>query len=72
MTNWGFNIIKADKPQDKLSRGGKIHQLLDIAFPGFYTENSVWKLFPFTTPDEINRIFDKQGVARSYDFSSPL
>jgi hypothetical protein len=71
MTSWGFDTIKADKPQDKLARGGKMHQLLDIAFPGFYKENSVWKLFPFTTSDEIKRIFDKQGVAGTYDFSSP-
>ncbi|KAK7219323.1 hypothetical protein V2G26_007326 [Clonostachys chloroleuca] len=72
MTNWGFDVIKADKPQDKLARGGKMHHLLDIAFPGFYKDNSVWKLFPFTTPDEIKRIFEKQGVAGKYDFSSPL
>ncbi|KAH6985528.1 heme peroxidase [Ilyonectria destructans] len=72
MTDWGFDIIKRDKPQDKLARGGKIHHLLDIAFPKFYKDNSVWKLFPFTTPDEIKRIFEKQGVAGKYDFSSPL
>ncbi|PNP44420.1 hypothetical protein TGAMA5MH_03823 [Trichoderma gamsii] len=72
MTNWGFDIIKPDKPQDKLARGGKMHHLLDIAFPKFYKDNSVWKLFPFTTPGEIKRIFEKQGVAGKYDFSSPL
>lgn len=72
MTDWGFNVIKADKPEDKLARGGKMHQLLDIAFPGYYKENSVWKMFPFTTPDEIHRIFEKQGVAGTYDFSNPL
>jgi hypothetical protein len=72
MTNWGFDFIKPDKPQDKLARGGKMHQLLDIAFPGFYKENSAWKLFPMTTPTEIERIFAKQGVADKYDFSSPL
>ena len=72
MTNWGFEVIQLGKPQDKLARGGKMHQLLDVAFPEFYTDNSVWKMFPFTVPDEIKRIFEKQGVAEKYDFSSPL
>ncbi|PCG90846.1 heme peroxidase [Penicillium occitanis (nom. inval.)] len=72
MTEWGYNLIQPDKPQDKLARGGKIHHLLDVAFPNFYGEKSVWKLFPFTNPDEIKRIFDGQGVAGQYDFSSPL
>jgi linoleate 8R-lipoxygenase/9,12-octadecadienoate 8-hydroperoxide 8R-isomerase len=72
MTDWGFDVIKPDKPQDKLARGGKMHHLLDIAFPGYYKDNSVWKLFPFTTPDEVKRIFEKQGVAGKYDFSSPV
>lgn len=72
MTDWGFDIIKADKPEDELARGGKMHQLFDIALPGFYSSNSVWKLFPMTVPDEIKRIFEKQGVAEKYDFSSPL
>lgn len=72
MTNWGFNFIKSDKPQDNLARGGKMHHLLDVAFPGFYKGNSAWKLFPFTVPDEIRRIFEVQGVAGNYDFSNPL
>lgn len=72
MAEWGYNLIQPDKPQDKLARGGKMHHLLDVAFPNFYEEKSVWKLFPFTNPDEIKRIFDGQGVAGQYDFSSPL
>lgn len=72
MTDWGFNLIKSDSPQDKLARGGKMHHLLDVAFPMFYKGNSVWKLFPFTAPDEIRRIFEIQGVAGKYDFSSPI
>lgn len=72
MTSWGFDLIKPNGPQDKLARGGKLHHLLDVAFPGFYKEKSVWKLFPMTTPDEIERIFTNQGVGDQYDFSSPL
>ncbi|KAL4864170.1 heme peroxidase [Aspergillus spectabilis] len=72
MTDWGFDFIKLGRPQDELARGGKIHQLFDIAFPGHYKANSVWKLFPFTAPDETKRIFNKQGVSGKYDFSSPL
>jgi hypothetical protein len=72
MTDWGFDIIKPNKPQDKLARGGKMHQLLDVGLPKLYTENSVWKLFPFTVPDEIKSIFENQGVAGKYDFASPL
>ncbi|KAL5333992.1 heme peroxidase [Aspergillus crustosus] len=72
MTDWGFDFIQLGRPQDKLARSGKIHQLFDVAFPGHYQENSVWKLFPFTAPDEIKRIFDKQGVSGKYDFSNPV
>jgi len=72
MTDWGFDLIKNDKSLDKLARGGKMHQLLDIAFPNFYRDNSAWKLFPFTNPDEIKRLFEEQGVAGEYDFSSPM
>lgn len=72
MTDWGFDVIQATHPQDTLARGGKMHHLLDIGLPKVYSENSVWKLFPFTIPDEIKRIFEKQGVAGKYDFKSPL
>ena len=47
-----------------------MHQLLDVGLPNVYSENSVWKLFPFTVPNEIKRIFEKQGVAGKYDFTS--
>lgn len=72
MTDWGFDLIQANKPQDKLARGGKLHQLLDVGLPNVYSDTSVWKLFPFTVPDEIKRIFQVQGVAGKYDFSNPL
>jgi len=72
MTDWGFDLIQTNKPQDKLARGGKMHQLLDVGLPNVYSPNSVLKLFPFTIPDEIKRIFEVQGVAGGYDFSSPL
>ena len=72
MTDWGFDVIKPNKAPDKLARGGKMHQLLDVGLPKLYTENSVWKLFPFTVPDEIKRIFENQGIAGKYDFANPL
>lgn len=68
MTDWGFDLIQIGNPADRHARGGKLHMLLDIALPNVYPEDSVWKLFPFTVPNEIERIFKKQGVAGQYDF----
>ena len=72
MTDWGFDFINAKNPVDQLARGGKMHLLLNNAFPNFYKANSVWKLFPFTAPAEMKRILATQGVAGKYDFSSPI
>lgn len=53
-----------------------MYKLLMRAFPGFYRANSVYALYPFTTPDKIQEIFTKHGTPHSiplnYDAPSPI
>ncbi|RDW87901.1 hypothetical protein BP5796_03595 [Coleophoma crateriformis] len=72
MTDWGFSFINDMTHGTELAGGGKMHLLLETAFPKYYSENSVWKLFPFTHPSEMKRILEMQNLAWKYDFESPL
>jgi hypothetical protein len=48
-----------------------MYKLLMRAFPGFHRANSVYALFPFTTPDKNREIFTKQGHANDYSYDPP-
>lgn len=63
-----------------IAGGGVIYKLLMRAFPGWYRANSVYALYPFSTPDRMKEIFSKNGIPYkipiSYDspvfISSPI
>jgi len=48
-----------------------MYKLLIRAFPGWYRANSVYGLFPFTTPDKNREIFTKQGHVGDYSYDKP-
>jgi hypothetical protein len=48
-----------------------MHKLLMRAFPGWYRANSVYALYPFTTPEGTKEIFTKQGTLQEFDFGLP-
>jgi hypothetical protein len=48
-----------------------MYKLLIRAFPGWYRANSVYALFPFTTPDKNQEIFTKQGHVDDYSYDKP-
>ncbi|GAA5993959.1 hypothetical protein JCM10908_004165, partial [Rhodotorula pacifica] len=51
--------------------GGQIGKLLMRHFPKAYTYNSVYALFPFTTPAINKQILTELGIAHKYDFRAP-
>jgi hypothetical protein len=48
-----------------------MYKLLIRAFPGWYRADSVYALFPFTTPDKNREIFTKQGYVDDYSYDKP-
>lgn len=48
-----------------------MYKLLMRAFPGWYRANSVFALYPFTTPEGNKEIFDKLGTSHDLDFNKP-
>lgn len=68
LTNWGYKQASADP---HVARGGVIYKLLMRAYPGFYVDNSVYALFPFTIPSETRKILQTLGNEQEYDFSPP-
>lgn len=53
-----------------------MYKLLMRAFPGFYRANSVYALYPFSTPDRIEEIFTQHGtphnIPLNYSAPSPI
>ena len=49
-----------------------MYKLLMKAFPGLYSSNSVYALFPFTIPEENRKILQRFGEEHHYDFEKPL
>ncbi|KAF6222366.1 hypothetical protein HO133_001452 [Letharia lupina] len=68
LTHWGYKQASAD-PQ--VAGGGVIYKLLMRAYPGFYVDNSVYAMFPFTIPSETRKILQTLGKDDDYDFSPP-
>ncbi|KAG0652625.1 9,12-octadecadienoate 8-hydroperoxide 8R-isomerase [Hyphodiscus hymeniophilus] len=68
LTNFGFNAVSSSFD---VANGGVMYKLLMRAFPGWHRANSVYALFPFTTPDKNREILTKQGKASSYSYDPP-
>lgn len=68
LTNWGHKQISSDP---YVAGGGMIYKLLMRAYPGFYSTNSVYAMFPFTIPCETCRILQTLGrLPEDYDFNT--
>lgn len=46
-----------------------MYKLLMRAFPGWYRNNSVYAMYPFSTPDKTREIFHKNGLPHGIDLS---
>ncbi|KAF7594156.1 hypothetical protein BBP40_010005 [Aspergillus hancockii] len=68
LTSFGF---ASTVPDFDVAEGGLMYKLLLQAFPGWYTSNSVYTLYPFTTPDQNRKIFTKRGAADMLEFDRP-
>ncbi|KAL2872843.1 peroxidase/cytochrome P450 family protein [Aspergillus lucknowensis] len=68
LTNFGFNTAESDFD---VANGGVMYKLLMRAFPGWYQPNSVYALYPFTTPEKNCEVFRKYGRADTLDFNRP-
>lgn len=68
LTNWGYNQIK---PDPEVAQGCSIYNLIMRALPNYYRGNSVYALYPFTVPDENQKILESLGKSELYDFNKP-
>lgn len=59
LTSFGFNEVSSDTD---VAAGGVMYKLLLRAFPGWYRANSIYALYPFSTPDRMKEIFAKHGT----------
>lgn len=71
LTTWGWNEIQSD-PND-ISAGGILHKLMLRHVPNVYKENSVWALYPFTTPDQTKKNLQQRGgfLWKKFDYEEP-
>ncbi|KAH8896764.1 fatty acid oxygenase [Thozetella sp. PMI_491] len=72
LTNFGFKEVSTDYD---VAGGGVMYKLLMRAFPNWYHPNSVYALYPFTTPERTKEIFTKKGrtphdIKLNYDWPS--
>ncbi|KAH6610036.1 fatty acid oxygenase [Trichoderma cornu-damae] len=68
LTSFGFNEVSSSYD---VAGGGVMYKLLMRAFPGWYRANSVYALYPFTTPEGNKETFDKLGTLQELDFNKP-
>ncbi|KAK3937994.1 heme peroxidase [Diplogelasinospora grovesii] len=68
LTNFGYTEASSDFD---VAGGGVMYKLLMRAFPGWYRANSVYALYPFTTPEANFEAFKKLGTSQNFDFSKP-
>lgn len=68
LTNWGFNLIQPDKT---INGGGVIYKLFQRALPGWYRGASVYAMYPFTQPKEMQRVLKTLKKEDQYDYSIP-
>ncbi|KAI5480215.1 fatty acid oxygenase PpoA [Pseudohyphozyma bogoriensis] len=68
-TAWGYEDSTPDKQGG--SFGGMIGKLMMRTLPGSYTFNSIYALFPFSTPETTRKILTDLKIEYKYDFSVP-
>lgn len=68
LTAFGFAEIAADR---SVNDGVCAYKLLQRAYPGWYRENSVYALFPFTIPPENREILKAQDKEALYSYDPP-
>lgn len=68
LTSFGFDQANSDFD---VAGGGVMYKLLMRAFPGWYRANSVYALYPFTTPGGNKEAFEKLGNMQDFDFGKP-
>ena len=66
--DYSFNQANSDF---EVAGGGVMYKLLMRAFPGWYRGNSVYALYPFTTPEGNKEIFVTHGNLQEFDFGQP-
>ncbi|ROV93831.1 hypothetical protein VMCG_08781 [Cytospora schulzeri] len=71
LTGFGFNEVSSDTD---VAAGGVMYKLLMRAFPGWYRANSIYALYPFSTPDKMREIFAKHGTPNRIplDYDPPV
>ncbi|SPO05473.1 related to Psi-producing oxygenase A [Cephalotrichum gorgonifer] len=68
LTNFGFNAASSDFD---VAQGGVMYKLLMQAFPGWYSSNSVYALYPFTTVEGNLEILRQRGTSQEFNFEKP-
>ncbi|EXK24073.1 hypothetical protein FOMG_19185 [Fusarium oxysporum f. sp. melonis 26406] len=68
LTSFGYTEVSSDFD---VAGGGMMYKLLMRAFPGWYRANSVYALYPFTTPEANFEVFKKLGTSQDFDFNKP-
>ncbi|GAA5869954.1 hypothetical protein JCM8547_008113 [Rhodosporidiobolus lusitaniae] len=68
LSSWGYQDVT---PDTSVAYGGVIGKLLMRNLPASYTYNSVYALFPFSTPATMKEILTKNGVVDQYDLTPP-
>ena len=69
MTAWGFQDCARDPNNGAF--GAALPKLLFRHLPRHYPANSVYALFPFSTPETTKFNLTKLGIADKYDFNHP-
>ncbi|EKG17339.1 Cytochrome P450 [Macrophomina phaseolina MS6] len=67
LTSFGFKEVSSDYD---VAGGGVMYKLLMRAFPGWYRANSVYALYPFSTPERTREVFAKRtphNIELNYD-----
>ena len=70
LTAWGYADCQRDA--DGPGNGSILGRLLLRTLPGEYTNNSSYAWFPLMTPDAMNKILGKLGLANTYDLVRPV
>ncbi|KAH7325577.1 heme peroxidase family protein [Stachybotrys elegans] len=68
LTSFGYTQISSNFD---VAGGGVMYKLLMRAFPGWYRSNSIYALYPFTTPTANRETFETLGTAHTFDFNKP-
>ncbi|KAL1646948.1 hypothetical protein SLS58_003085 [Diplodia intermedia] len=65
LTSFGFQELESRD----VAGGAQMYKLLMRAFPGWYRSNSVYALYPFTTPQKTMNVFEEIGTPNGIELS---